>query len=314
MSKKGKGKRNIKKIIIRSLIAFFAVILSLILVIALIYFVELRQNKETNKKVVPLLNAYIIVSPSMKPTINVQDAVIVRKINPRNVKKKDIITFVSNNSKYQGLTITHRVIAIKKMNNKTYLFKTKGDYNNAADTGYINGNDIYGKVLFRIPKLGYVQDFLSNAYGWILLVLMFCLLIMVFDSMKLYGLFKKHFHKTKKKSKKEEAKTISYDALVTKVDPVCSISKNKNKIYYYDLVSAMEFANKEETDTTIKLLTKEYVLPEKIEIDNKFNKRITLSTADNIFNCCIYKSGEKNIVVKKGDLVLNRVIILNKVK
>ena len=45
-----------------------------------------------------------------------------------------------------------------------------------------------------------------------------------------------------------------------------------NKIYYYDLVSAVEFANKENSDTTIKLLTKEYVLPEKIEIDNEVFK------------------------------------------
>ena len=253
MSKKGKSKRNIKKIIIRSLIAFFAVLLSFILLIALIYFVELRQNKGTNKKVVPLLNAYIIVSPSMKPTINVQDAVIVRKINPKNVKKKDIITFVSNNSKYQGLTITHRVIAIKKMNNKTYLFKTKGDYNNTADAGYINGNDIYGKVLFRIPKLGYVQDFLSNAYGWILVVLMFCLLIMVFDSMKLYGLFKKHFHKIKKK--KKETETISYDALIKGIMAMGPNTDDTSRIKEVFLEAKEIFTNLQKEDSTLSILS-----------------------------------------------------------
>ena len=34
----------------------------------------------------------------------------------------------------------------------------------------VNEDNVYGKVLFRIPFLGYVRQFLSTYFGWILCI------------------------------------------------------------------------------------------------------------------------------------------------
>ena len=50
------------------------------------------------------------------------------------------------------------------------MFRTKGDHNNVADSFLVNEDDIYGKVIFRIPMLGYIRQFLSTYFGWILCI------------------------------------------------------------------------------------------------------------------------------------------------
>ena len=37
----------------------------------------------------------------------------------------------------------------------------------------------------RIPKIGYIQYFLSNAYGWIIAIVIPCVGIITFDIIKL---------------------------------------------------------------------------------------------------------------------------------
>ena len=44
-----------------------------------------------------------------------------------------------------------------------YTYRTKGDNNIAADTALVNGNKIHGKVLFKIPKIGYIYNFIANS-------------------------------------------------------------------------------------------------------------------------------------------------------
>ena len=285
-------KRSIKNILLRALIAFFAIVLISIFIIMLIYKVELNKNKDSNKKVVPLLNAYIIVSPSMEPNIKVQDAVIVRKVDPKNLKKGDIITFASDNNKYAGLTITHRIVSIKKVNNKL-LFETKGDNNNVIDEGYITENDILGKVVFKIPKLGYIQIFLSNAYGWILLILVPCIIIIIFDAVKLYQMAKKNL-----------IKNNSDD--LTIIDPYFMIEKENNKIYYYDLKSAVLAANNDINDTIINILVDRYDLFDIVEI-NKNNSKLILKG-----NATIIKQENSDIIIRSGELILDGVVIEEK--
>ena len=42
------------------------------------------------------------------------------------------------------------------------IYQTKGDNNSRADSALVYTDDIYGKVLFKVPKIGYVQNALSN--------------------------------------------------------------------------------------------------------------------------------------------------------
>lgn len=151
----------------------FLYVLFLLLVIFFLlfifYFVDLLYNIKSGEDKPPLFDAYIIVSPSMVPNINVQDAIIIGRTDPNDLKQGDIISYLATDSYYSGKVITHRIIGIEDVNGEL-LFRTKGDNNNVADGVLVNEDNVYGKVLFRIPFLGYVRQFLSTYFGWILCI------------------------------------------------------------------------------------------------------------------------------------------------
>lgn len=151
----------------------FLYVLFLLLVIFFLlfifYFVDLLYNIKSGEDKPPLFDAYIIVSPSMVPNINVQDAIIIGRTDPNDLKQGDIISYLATDSYYNGKVITHRIIGIEDVNGEL-LFRTKGDNNNVADGVLVNEDNVYGKVLFRIPFLGYVRQFLSTYFGWILCI------------------------------------------------------------------------------------------------------------------------------------------------
>ncbi len=152
------------------------------LIITLFY--NLYSKKYGQKGDVPLANAYVIVSPSMVPTINVLDAVISIKPNIQKLASGDIITFGSDDSRYNELTVTHRVLKAMGVGDKR-SFITKGDNNTTPDSIPVKANNVLGKVVFVVPFLGYLQFFLTKYYGWILLVVLPCVGMIVYDILKI---------------------------------------------------------------------------------------------------------------------------------
>lgn len=146
------------------------ILLVLIFLLFFFYFIDLLYNIHSGEDKRPLFDAYIIVTPSMVPTINVQDAIIVGRKDSEDLKQGDIISFLATDSYYSGKVITHRIIGIEEAEDGTLLYRTKGDNNNAADATLVKEDNVYGKVLFRIPMLGYVRKFLSTYFGWILCI------------------------------------------------------------------------------------------------------------------------------------------------
>ena len=159
------------------------VILVLIGIIFLAYYIDVMKNTKTGNWQAPLFQAYVIVSPSMVPSINVQDAIITKRQD--DFKIGDVCTYLSKNPSYFGIMITHRIIGtdINENGEKVYIFK--GDANYSADPLPVSQDQIYGKVVMRIPKIGYVQYFLSTAYGWIIAIVIPCVGIITFDIIKL---------------------------------------------------------------------------------------------------------------------------------
>lgn len=181
--------KNVLNNIIRFLGNLLFIFLVGVILVTLVYNIYTKINKTTTS--VPLISAYVIVSPSMVPAINVADAVIAYKPNPKNLKKGDIITFSSTDARYTGLTVTHRILQIFHDDVGVQKFRTKGDNNTTADDSLVNSENIYGKVIFVIPWLGYLQMFLTKSYGWILLVVLPCIGIIVYDILKLTKTLKK---------------------------------------------------------------------------------------------------------------------------
>ena len=150
----------------------------------------------------PTYNAYVVLTGSMLPQIQVKDVVVTKKTKPTDLKEGDVITFASADTRFLGTIITHRII--KKnydAQTKSYTFQTKGDNNNVADSALVPQNNIYGRVILKIPKLGYLQEFLATDGGWIIVILIPCLAVLSYDIVKIAKGLKRRKYKNIKVQK-----------------------------------------------------------------------------------------------------------------
>lgn len=103
----------------------------------------------------------VVGSNSMKPDISKGDVVLIHKVDGEDkntIKKNDILAFRSGSK-----IIVHRVYkTIKKADGVYYV--TKGDNNNQADQGVVTPNDVMGKVLFKIKKIGLPSIWLNEMF------------------------------------------------------------------------------------------------------------------------------------------------------
>ena len=97
----------------------------------------------------------LVGSGSMTPNLMVGDIVVAREAPIETVKVGDVITFYQ-----EGVTIVHRVVEIQSNAGKI-TFITRGDANNSVDPPVLAEN-YKGKVVFTIPKIGWISIFVRN--------------------------------------------------------------------------------------------------------------------------------------------------------
>ena len=192
----------------------FLYVLFLLLVIFfllfILFFVDMIYNIQSGEDKPPLFDAYIIVSPSMVPTINVEDAIVIRRMDSKDLKQGDIISFLSTDSYYNGKVITHRIIGIEQASDGSLLYRTKGDNNNVADGTLVSEDLVYGKVMFRIPFLGYVRQFLSTYFGWILCIALPLLYLIMMEVIKVRKLLNQRKKKLLESNLEEDIEIIQF--------------------------------------------------------------------------------------------------------
>lgn len=174
-----------------SSILFYSVMLIIVVIFLMFvaYYIDRQVGLKKGENRSPLFGAYVIISESMIPSINVYDAVLTIRVTEKDIEKYDIITFISKEIETAGTPITHRVIDIvhdPEDENKIIGYRTKGDHNNTADFALISPDEVIGKVYLRIPMIGYLQTFMTKPFGWILIVVIPCLLIIGSDVFKLF--------------------------------------------------------------------------------------------------------------------------------
>ena len=183
-------------------------IMILVFLVIIINFIDQKNNLKKGIPKPALVSAYTIVSPSMVPNINVLDVIITTRVSdPAKIKVGDVITFNSTDYRSSGVTVTHRVKKIEKTSDGKYLFTTKGDANNTEDATRQPFSSIYGKVLLRLPKLGYIQYILSTVLGWLLLIIVPTVLIIGADIIKIIKTIKDDPN-LKDKNKKKAPKVL----------------------------------------------------------------------------------------------------------
>jgi len=97
----------------------------------------------------------VMASSSMRPSLEPGDAVLIVKVKPEEIRVGDIISYIKVIPFVSIQIVTHRVI---EANNHSdfYFFKTKGDADPNPDGWDVTPQEIMGKAVILIPKLGYV--------------------------------------------------------------------------------------------------------------------------------------------------------------
>lgn len=171
ISKNIKKSQKCRKILI--LILYLMLIPTIVFSLFLIV-VELGNSDE-----VPSffnIDVYTISSESMKPKLNINDIIVVKKgYENKEYKIGNIITF--KNSK--GELITHRISKISTVSgNNTYI--TKGDNNEVEDDEIVEYKDIIGKVIYVMPKFGTFVAILKNKFFFISCIILL-IVITIYD-------------------------------------------------------------------------------------------------------------------------------------
>lgn len=135
-------------------------ILLIVVLLATSYIVVAKQDA--------LLKVYVVVSESMTPSLKVGDIIFTWYVHPESIHVNDIITY-----KNSGVTITHRVYAKKNDG-----FITKGDANNVTD-GLIKYEQVTGKVIIVLPKIGYIFHYFTVKQIVIFIVGLICMYVFI---------------------------------------------------------------------------------------------------------------------------------------
>ena len=127
------------------------ILITVVVVITIIGLYYMAQVKILNKDYANIFGYtfFEVATGSMTNTINIGDIVVV-KVN-ETFKENDIIVYKEENS-----FITHRVIKIDGQD-----LITRGDANNSEDKP-IKSDQILGKVIYIIPKIGIWRKVLAS--------------------------------------------------------------------------------------------------------------------------------------------------------
>ena len=125
----------------------------------------------------------VVSSESMVPTLNVGDLLILKGVDPKDIKVGDIIVFRATWLPSSEPPVVHRVIEIENRSGTLYFY-TKGDNNRFQDPEPAPAQNVIGVVIFVIPRIGLVSLWLrqSGIFGPIVLVIIIIILILTFGS------------------------------------------------------------------------------------------------------------------------------------
>ena len=135
----------------------------LVLVVILLFVIRASGNSPS----IFGYQVYRVSSGSMEPTLMKGDVIVDKKVPAEEIKKNDIVTYKALSGDMAGEMITHRVVTEPEINNGTYTFQTKGDWDGAALDDKITYEQIQGKFQYKIPVIDKLYSFFFTPYGLI---------------------------------------------------------------------------------------------------------------------------------------------------
>jgi signal peptidase len=105
---------------------------------------------------------YTILTSSMEPGLPPGTLVIVKPIDPVDIKIGTVITYQLDSG--EAAVVTHRVIEIQGPNlpGADPSFITKGDANSAPDAKPVMTVQVRGAVWYSVPMIGWVNNIVNG--------------------------------------------------------------------------------------------------------------------------------------------------------
>jgi signal peptidase len=109
----------------------------------------------------------VVLSGSMEPVLGTGDVSVVRSIAPLDARPGDIVTF--RDPANAERLITHRVRAMH-VQGDAVVFRTRGDVNNVSERWRVAADGEIGRLMYRIPMLGWVLNYARSKGLFVLLL------------------------------------------------------------------------------------------------------------------------------------------------
>lgn len=203
----------------------------LFLIVASVLFVVILQRASNNDIALGEIRIFNIVSESMVPKYNIGDVLVVKSIEPQNIKVGDDIAYIGQESTFNQKIVTHQVIKIDYENGE-YIFHTKGIANILEDP-LVHQNQVFGKVVYKIWILSLISKILSNVYVVFFGIFVPIVILIFWTILKLKGLVEVEEYEEEiepKKNTKKNTKTTKSNASNTKTQKTSTRKKsNDNK-------------------------------------------------------------------------------------
>ena len=111
--------------------------------------------------------SFSVLSGSMEPVISTGDLVMTEPISPGEAGGGDVVTFTDPDDKSR--LITHRVASSLRRGDN-YAFVTKGDANDTVERWSVPADGRIGRVMYKLPKLGYALTAVKGRVVILLLI------------------------------------------------------------------------------------------------------------------------------------------------
>lgn len=106
---------------------------------------------------------FLVQSGSMEPSIMTGDVVVT--VRERQYAQRDVITF----QEQSGRVVTHRVVSVAGSASAP-VYTTKGDANPELDTDQVAPGQILGRVVWTLPRVGFLLSFGKSRAGILVLI------------------------------------------------------------------------------------------------------------------------------------------------
>ena len=106
--------------------------------------------------------SFTVMSGSMEPAIHTGDVVVDDTISPRAAKPGDVVTFPAPDGSRR--LITHRLRSARIQGGRLHAV-SKGDANNTVERWQVPADGHIGRVVYRVPKVGYALASVTSGKG-----------------------------------------------------------------------------------------------------------------------------------------------------